>query len=127
MVRFEVAAALVVGVLLPVLETVRRGLAHWRVDFTTMFTDYVAGALLLFAAGAAIRLRSWSRTFLVLAWAYVASMMSGSFWSQLEQTLRGTNLEPNHSIVLAVKFLLWATCLLALVGSLRNASRRQHD
>jgi hypothetical protein len=48
--RFEVIAAFVIGVLLPVLETCRRGIGYWRVDFTTMFEDYVAGALLLIGA-----------------------------------------------------------------------------
>ena len=45
--RFEVIAAFVIGALLPVLETVRRGIGHWAINFTTMFEDYVGGALLL--------------------------------------------------------------------------------
>ncbi|HKG59299.1 MAG TPA: hypothetical protein VKB05_05925 [Pyrinomonadaceae bacterium] len=40
--RFEVVAALVIGILLPVLETARRGISHWTVNFTTMFEDYLA-------------------------------------------------------------------------------------
>jgi hypothetical protein len=35
------------GIVLPLLETCRRGMSEWTVDFTTMFTDYLAGALLL--------------------------------------------------------------------------------
>jgi hypothetical protein len=31
-VRFEAKAAWAIGMLLPVLETYRRGLSHWRVD-----------------------------------------------------------------------------------------------
>lgn len=45
--RFEVIAAFTIGVLLPVPETYRRGVGYWGVEFTTMFEDYVAGALLL--------------------------------------------------------------------------------
>ena len=56
--RFEVIAAFVVGVLLPVMETGRRGIGHWAVEFTTMFEDYVAGALLLLGAWATVRARS---------------------------------------------------------------------
>jgi hypothetical protein len=41
--RFEVRAAIVLG-MLPALETFRRGCGYWRVEFTTMFEDYFAGA-----------------------------------------------------------------------------------
>ena len=47
--RFEVAAAFTVGLLLPVLETIRRGLGYWRVEATTMLEDYLGGALLVLA------------------------------------------------------------------------------
>ena len=53
--RFEVVAAFALGVLLPVLETVRRGITYWTVDFTTMFEDYLGGALLLTGAWAVYR------------------------------------------------------------------------
>ena len=48
--RFQVRSAIAIGLLLPVLETVRRGMGHWAIEFTTMFEDYLAGALLLVAA-----------------------------------------------------------------------------
>jgi hypothetical protein len=93
--RFEVIAAFVVGAMLPVLETFRRGISYWSVDFTTMFEDYVAGALLLIGGWAAYRALSWGPVFLLLAWAYFTGLMSSSFWSQLEETLRQTASEPN--------------------------------
>lgn len=115
--RFEVTAALVIGILLPVLETCRRGIGQWMSDVTTMFEDYVAGALLLTGAWAVRRNRHWAPLFLVAAWAYVTGMMSSSFWYQLEETVRGIVAEP--PVVLVVKFLLWGTCVLALVSSFR--------
>ena len=121
--RFEVIAALVLGVMLPVLETCRRGIQYWSVDFTTMFEDYVAGVLLLIGGWAAYRKRPWGPIFLVLAWAYFTGLMSSSFWSQLEETLRQTSSEPNNSGVVIVKFLLWATCIASLVLSFQNAKR----
>lgn len=121
--RFEVIAAFVVGAMLPVLETCRRGIRYWSVDFTTMFEDYVAGALLLIGAWAAYRKRSWGLIFLVLAWAYFTGLMSSSFWSQLEETLRQAASEPSNPLVLIVKFLLWATCVAALVCSFRTAMK----
>ena len=121
--RFEVIAAFAIGTLLPVLETCRRGISHWSVDFTTMFEDYVAGALLLVGGWASYRARAWSGPFLVLAWAYVAGLMGSSFWSQLEETFRQTASEPNNLLVVIVKFLLWGTCVVALIQSFRRAAR----
>lgn len=120
--RFEVAAAFVVGILLPILETARRGISHWAVEFTTMFEDYVAGALLLIGAWAAYRQRSWGAVFLVLAWGYFTGLMSSSFWWQLEDTVRRTAAEPNNLLVLVVKLLLWSTCVVSLVLAVRRAT-----
>lgn len=124
--RFEVIAAFVIGALLPVLETMRRGLSHWAVDFTTMFEDYLGGALLLIGAWASYRAKSWGATFLLLAWASMSGLMTSSFVSQLEDTLRGTATEPNNVVVVIVKFLLWGTCVTGLVLSFRRTipSRR---
>jgi hypothetical protein len=121
--RFEVISALIVGALLPLLETYRRGLSYWGVEFTTMFEDYVAGALLLIGGWASYRARYWGVMFLVLAWAYVAGLMSSSFWSQLEETLRHTATEPDNMLVVVVKFLLWGTSIVSLILSFKKALR----
>lgn len=121
---FEVAAAFVIGVLLPGLETLRRGLDEWSIDFTTMFEDYVAGAVLLIGAWAVLRARRWGRVFILVAWSYVMGMMSSSFWYQLEETVRGTVTEP--PIVLIVKMLLWGTCLTAVMLSSAYFFPRDH-
>lgn len=118
-VRFPLCAALVVGVLLPVLETLRRGLQHWLVETTTMLEDYVAGALLIVAAISVVRQTRHGPVLLVVAWAYVTGLMSTSFWDQLEATLRGIELEPHNTTVLAFKGLLWTTAVVSLVLSVR--------
>src|ERR1044071_8362992 len=123
--RFEVIAAFVIGVLLPVLETGRRGISHWTVDFTTMFEDYLAGALWLVGGWAAYRSKSWGPVFLVLAWAYFSGQLTSSFVGQLEDTLRQTASEPGNLMVLVVKFLLWSVCVISLVLSFRTV-RRSH-
>jgi hypothetical protein len=122
-VRFEVITAFAIGILLPVLETCRRGVGYWGVEFTTMFEDYVAGALLLIGGWASHRARRWGAAFLVLAWGYVTGLMSSSFWSQLEETLRQTASEPDNLLVVIVKFILWGTCVASLVLSFRGALR----
>ena len=121
--RFEVIAAFIMGVLLPLLETARRGITHWAIDFTTMFEDYLAGALLLIGGWAAYRSKSWGSVFLVLAWAYFSGLITSSFLGQLEETLRQTASEPNNLMVVIVKFLLWSVCVTSLVLSFRTATR----
>ena len=123
--RFEIIAAFAMGVLLPVLETARRGISHWAINFTTMFEDYLAGALLLVGGWAAYRSRSWGPVFLVLAWAYFSGLMTSSFVGQLEETLRQSASEPNNLLVVVVKFLLWSVCVVSLVLSFRTATRRR--
>jgi hypothetical protein len=119
--RFEVIAAFIVGALLPVLETARRGITHWAVDFTTMFEDYLGGAVLLIGAWAVTRARSWGTTFLLLAWASITGLMTSSFVSQLEDTIRQTATEPNNLVVVIVKFVLWSVAVTSLVLSFRRA------
>lgn len=121
--RFEVIAAFALGVLLPVLETVRRGITHWTVNFTTMFEDYLGGLVLLTGAWAVYRSKSWGATFLALAWGSISGIMTSSFVGQIEQTLRQTDTEPHNSVVLLVKFLLWIVCMVSLVLSFRSALR----
>src|SRR5262245_32254616 len=120
--RFEVTAAFFIGVLLPVLETVRRGLGYWSVEFTTMFEDYVGGAMLLIAAWAAVRGLRWASPFLLVAWSAVTGMMTLSFVSQIEETVRGVDLEPNNGIVLCVKAMLFACCMYSLMLSFRRVT-----
>src|ERR1051325_8569114 len=98
--RFEVISALVVGTLLPILETIRRGFGHWAVNVTTMLEDYLAGGLLLLAGVLALRAKPSAPRLMVVAWAYVTGMMSSSLFDQVEGTLRGTDLEPRTSVVL---------------------------
>ena len=121
--RFEIIAAFAIGALLPILETARRGISHWTVNFTTMFEDYVGGALLLIGGWATYRSRSWGGVFLILAWASVSGLMTSSFLGQLEETLRLTASEPNNLLVVVVKFLLWTVSVVSLVLSFRTATQ----
>ena len=121
--RFEVVAAFVIGVLLPVLETGRRGISTWTVNFTTMFEDYLAGALLLVGGWAAYRSKSWGALFLVLAWAYFSGQLTSSFVGQLEDTLRQTASEPGNLLVLVLNFLLLSVCVTSLVLSFRTVHK----
>lgn len=121
--RFEVTTAFALGALLPILETVRRGITHWTVNFTTMFEDYAGGALLLTGAWAAYRSKSWGALFLALAWGSIIGLMTSSFVAQLEATLRQTATEPHNLVVLIVKFLLWSVGIVSLILAFRSAMK----
>ena len=118
--RFEIITAFAIGILLPLLETCRRGMSEWSLDFTTMFTDYLAGTLLLIG----YRAKDWGPLFLVIAWAWTTGMMVGSFSDQLEGTIRGITTEPRNLLVLVIKFPLLAISLVSLVLSWRQTSNR---
>lgn len=106
--------------MLPVLETVRRGMAHWAVDFTTMFEDYLAGGLLLVAWFARRRGKPYAPALLLTAWAYFTGLMTTSLAAQIEETIRGVDLEPDNGIVLAFKVALWVTCVVSVVSCARQ-------
>ena len=79
--RFEIAAAWVMGFGLPLAETIRR-----RTNFSTItgyVDDFILGALLVIAARAATKERPSGPVLLVLAWGATCGAMYGSFFVQL--------------------------------------------
>jgi hypothetical protein len=118
--KVAVLLAYVLGVALPVLETVRRGFAHWLVNSTTMADDYIMGAVLLTAA------ISWSlgakpaKLLLVIAWAYVLGVMNAAFWGHFEGHLRGVVICDNNPAEVGAiigKGVIWLIALICLVVS----------
>lgn len=126
-VKFEVKAAVAIGILLPLLETCRRGISHWSVDFSTMFEDYSAGVALLIGAWAVYQRKNWGPLFLVVAWAFITNMMTNSLLDQVERTFRRTENEPYNFLVIVVKFILWIVSVVALVGSFQTVYKRSQE
>jgi hypothetical protein len=81
--RFSRTAALVIGLLLPVIETWRRwdALANWP----SWLDDYIASALLLYAWRAGRASDRESRPYLMAAWGYTFGIAYVSFFGQLER------------------------------------------
>ena len=115
--RFEVVSAFAIGILLPLLETIRRGIGYWTMNVTTMAEDYFAGALLVLAGLLSLQAKRSAPAFMLVAWAYVTGMMNSSFFYQVEEAIRGIDLEPGSATVLVFKFGLWSACVVSLILS----------
>jgi prolipoprotein diacylglyceryltransferase len=124
--RFAVVSAAVLGVLFPLLETLRRGLGAWLTTPVTLLEDYVAGALLLWAAAFLAQRRPSGWVVMLAAAAYATGMMSSSFWKQLEAQLTGETWEANQGVVIAFKLFLWGLPLILTILSARALLRERN-
>jgi hypothetical protein len=118
--RFEVIAAYAMGIALPVLETLRR-----RTNFETIsgyVDDFIAGALLLYAARAVSRKQPRGAVLLVAAWAVLCGGLYSSFFSQLERGAGSDVSGLANTTVVLVKGALYAVALVSLVLSVRAAA-----
>ena len=119
--RFEVTAAWILGIALPVLEVARR-----RTNFQPLASyvdDFIAGGLLLIAASAVTRGRPDGRARLVAAWGILCGGMYGSFFGQLGREGDDISGLPND-VVVAIKGAICLVALTAMVLSVRSASAR---
>jgi hypothetical protein len=123
--RFEVVSAFAMGAIFPMLAAClhycRRNYTFALADFRADFHDYLAGALLLTAGWLSVRLRPSAPAFSVLAWSFFASMMFGSSWGQIDETLRG-EVEPYNTAIIVFKVAILAIALVALTLSVRVAT-----
>ena len=119
--RFELVAAYVMGVALPLLEVMRR-----RTNFDTVagyVDDFIAGALLLYAARSTSRGDHGGPVLLAVAWAVLCGGLYNSFFGQLESgSARDVSGLPNATVVI-IKGVLYAVALAGLVLSARAAMR----
>jgi len=116
--RFEHAAAYGMGVVLPLLEALRR-----RTNFhpiSSYVDDFIAGALLLYAARAVSRGRPNGPAWLAAAWGVLCGGLYGSFFYQLGATHDVSGVA--NSIVVLVKGALYAVALAGLALSVRSAA-----
>jgi hypothetical protein len=120
-ISFSRYLAIVLGILTPLAETVRRW-STWRENPPALFDDYVLGALLLYGAWRVGRdVRSGQR-FLVAGWAFMCGMAYGSFFEQVHRYRLGiSDPAPIPSIWVAViKGIGLALGIVALVVSLHR-------
>ena len=116
--RFEIAAAYVLGALLPILEVARRR-TNFQ-NFEAYADDFIAGGLLLFAAVSASRGRAFGRPLLAGAWGVVCGGLYSSFFGQVRAAGPSDISGLPNAAVVAIKGALFAVAIAAFVRSVRR-------
>ena len=115
--------AVVIGVITPLLETVRRW-HTWQEDPPSFFDDYLLGGLLLYGAWRVTKNAVSGQRFLVAGWGVALGMVYLSFFGQLRMLREGV---PDPAPVSAewvavVKGIGFLIIIIGLITSLRKVS-----
>jgi hypothetical protein len=120
-IRLSRYLAIVIGILTPLAETVRRW-STWRENPPALFDDYILGAFLLYGAWRVGKDVRRGQRYLAAAWAFMCGMAYGSFFEQVHRYRLGIpDPAPIPSLWVAViKGVGLALGIMALVLSLRR-------
>jgi hypothetical protein len=120
-ISFSRHLAIIIGVLTPLAETVRRW-STWREDPPALFDDYILGGFLLYAAWRVGKDVHSGQRFLAAAWAFMCGLAYSSFFGQLHRLSIGErDPAPIPSAWVAViKGVGLVLATLALIASLRR-------
>ena len=118
-------ASYLMGSLLIIGETLRRGFAYWGVHATTIIEDYISGVFLIIAAVLWIKKSPRSRMVMAAAWAHMIGMMMPTSFNHFEAYLRGATriLDQPYDDVgsIIMKGLLWLAAVIGLGLTLYSA------
>src|SRR5215213_2896675 len=118
--------AVVLGVITPILETIRRW-HTWQEDPLSFFDDYILGGLLLYGAWRVTKDAAKGQKFLVAGWGFALGMAYASFDFQLQQVRAGA-IDPapiSTEWVAVIKGIGFVLVLMGLITSLQRV--RVHD
>ena len=122
-------ASYLMGALLILGETFRRGLAYWEVHATTIIEDYISGVFLIIAAVLWAKKSPRARLVMAAAWAHMIGMMMGTSFSHLEAYLRGATRisdQPFDDVgSVIMKLLLWLAAVIGLAVTLASSDATQ--
>ena len=123
MIWFSRNLAIFLGIITPLLETIRRW-HTWRENPPAFFDDYILGALLLYGAWRVGKDASGGQRFLAAAWGFSFGMVYSSFIWQLEQMRLGT-IDPapiSSGWVAIIKGIGFVLVIIGFITSLRKIS-----
>jgi hypothetical protein len=89
MIKLSRILAIILGIITPLLETVRRW-STWQQNPSAFFDDYILGGLLLYGAWRVGRDARAGQKFLAAGWGFAFGMVYSSFFWQLEQNRLGS-------------------------------------
>jgi hypothetical protein len=119
-IQFSRRLAIVLGILTPVAETIRR--CTWHKEPASLFDDYILGAILLYGAWRVGRNVYSGQRFLTAAWAFTCGMAYLSFLGHMAR-LRAGDVDPApiaSKWVLMIKGVGFGLRIVALIASLRR-------
>jgi hypothetical protein len=120
-IRLSRNLAILLGLLAPLLETIRRW-HTWQDDPLAFFDDYILGGLLLYGAWRVTKNALTGQKFLTAAWGFALGLGYASVDFQLQQVRAGA-ADPapiSTEWVAAVKIVGLALILIGLITSLRS-------
>ena len=123
---FSRRLAIVFGILLPIVETVRRWpqLGDIRI-WPAWLDDLIIAAFLLYAVRRVSKDGEAGRPYLAAAWGFTCGMAYGSFFGQLIRLDEPDPAPIPSTWVVAIKGVGFLLAIAALVGSLRSTKKAQ--
>jgi hypothetical protein len=126
MLQFSRTLAIVGGVLLPVVETIRRWNQLGDIRMAPAWLDdYFVGAFLLYGAWRTRANATDGRGVLAAAWAFACGMGYSAFFSQLVVIDRPDPSGVSPVAVVAAKGVALALAIAALIVTLRSKPERE--
>ena len=120
-IRFSRNLAIVLGIITPLLETVRRW-RTWAEVPEAFFDDFILGGLLLFGAWRVGKNPERGQKFLTAAWGFMCGLVYSSFFTQLRRMQAG-EIDPApvaSEWVAVIKGIGFALAIVGLFTSLRK-------
>ena len=127
MLKFEVARRLAIagGLVLPVLETLRRRQELGDISLLAFWIDdWIIAAFLLYGAWRTRAGSNCGRASLTAAWAFACGMAYSSFFSQLYELNQPDPSGVASSTVVVIKGFMLVTAIAALVAALTSDPER---
>jgi hypothetical protein len=127
-IAFSRRLAIILGILTPLAETVRRWRQLGQLSVWPFWLDdYIIGALLLYGAWRTGKDIRNGRRFLAAAWGFTCGMAYSSFFNQLGRLNEPDPAPISSAWVAVIKGVGFALAILALVGSLKSAKEENNN
>jgi hypothetical protein len=127
-IAFSRRLAIILGILTPLAETVRRWRQLSRLSVWPFWLDdFIIGALLLYGAWRAGKDIRSGRRFLAAAWGFTFGMAYSSFFSQLGRLSEPDPAPIPSTWVAVIKGVGLVLAILALIGSLKKSKEERSN